>query len=162
MKTKRYSVQYRRKREGRTDYKKRTKLLLSGMPRLIIRKTIRRMIVQVSEKGENGDVIMVTVDSGQLEKLGWKHGLNISTSYLTGYLAGLKAKEKIKGAVADLGFNIHKKGNIYAALKGVVDAGIMVSHDPSVFPSEDRIKGAHLKGSAAKEMELTIKKMQEK
>ncbi len=163
MKTKRLAVQYRRKREGKTDFKTRMKLLLSGMPRAIIRKTLKRMIVQLAENSQNGDKIIISSDSNQLKKYGWKHGLNLSTSYLTGYLAGSKAKDKVKQAVADIGYSTYKKGNVYAALKGIIDGGVSINHDPSIFPPEDRLKGKHLKKEGiSKEIEETIKKIQEK
>ncbi len=163
MKSKRLAVQYRRKREGKTDYKRRMKLLLAGSPRAIIRRTLKRMIVQLAVNGEKGDKIIISADSNQLKKYGWKHSLNLSTSYLTGYLAGAKAKGKVQEAVADIGFSNYKKGNIYAALKGIIDGGVSINHDPSIFPSEDRINGAHLKKEGiSKEIQDTIKKIMEK
>ena len=33
---------------------------------------------------------------------------------------------------------------MYAALKGVIDSGMTVPHDPIVFPSDERIKGEHI------------------
>jgi len=54
--------------------------------------------------------------------------------------------KKIKKAVLDLGLQSSTKGNkLYAALKGVLDAGIEIPHDTKLFPSEERIKGEHLK-----------------
>ncbi len=159
MKNTRYAVQFRRKREGKTDYKKRTKLLLSNKPRIIIRKTIRRIIVQVAERGEKGDKIIITTDSNGLKKHGWSQGLNICTAYLTGYMAGAKAKGKIKDAIADLTGSPHKGGRIYAALKGAIDAGISIRHDDSVFPKDERLKGAHLKEGTAKGISDTISKI---
>ena len=40
---------YRRKREGKTDYRKRLRLLLSGKPRLVIRRSLRDISAQVIE-----------------------------------------------------------------------------------------------------------------
>lgn len=153
MKTTRFAVQYRRKRENKTDYKKRAKLLISGKPRAVIRTSIRRTIVQIVEYNEKGDKVMVTADSKSLQKMGWKHGANICTSYLTGFMAGAKAKSKLKGEIiADI-VNTYKGGNTYAALKGLVDAGLKINHDPAVFPKPERIRGEHINKDIAKEMD---------
>jgi large subunit ribosomal protein L18 len=157
MKNTRYAVQYRRVREGRTDYKRRTKLLLSNKPRAIIRRTLTRIIIQITEPAQNGDKVLVGVDSSMLEKLGWKKGPNISTAYLTGYLAGMKAKsKKVNEAVLDMGFSVHTSGGrLYAALKGMVDAGLQIPHDPEIFPKEDRIKGKHIGDKVPAEFDAT-------
>ena len=42
-------VPFKRKREGKTDYKKRLKLLSSSKPRLVIRKSLKNMTVQIIE-----------------------------------------------------------------------------------------------------------------
>ena len=44
-----YTVKYRRQREGKTNYDKRLKLLLSGKPRLIIRPSLKGITIQVEE-----------------------------------------------------------------------------------------------------------------
>ncbi|MBI3052231.1 50S ribosomal protein L18 [Candidatus Woesearchaeota archaeon] len=152
MNTKRYSVQYRRKREGKTDYRRRAALLLSGRPRIVVRRTLRQVIVQFVEAGDKGDRILVSAGSASLRKLGWKHGLNLCTAYLTGLLAGMRARKAgLSSGIADLR-SPKGRGRIYAALKGVVDTGIEVPHDPSVFPDDSRLNGGHIKGSAGQEM----------
>ena len=44
----RYFIPFRRRREGRTDYYARGKLLLSENPRMVVRKTNREIIIQLS------------------------------------------------------------------------------------------------------------------
>ncbi|MBI4439097.1 50S ribosomal protein L18 [Candidatus Woesearchaeota archaeon] len=146
MKNKRYAVQYRRQAEGRTDYRKRTKLLMSDLPRVVVRRTLKRIIIQVTVPEPKGDRVMLSVDSNELKKYGWKVGLNISTAYLTGLIAGKRALAKgVSGGVADLGnYSRVNGGRIYAALKGMVDSGLAIRHDPVVFPSDDRIRGMHI------------------
>ncbi|MBI2574653.1 50S ribosomal protein L18 [Candidatus Woesearchaeota archaeon] len=156
MKNKRYAVQFRRKRELRTDYRKRAALLLSGKPRIVVRKTLKRIIIQVAEMSGKGDNIIASADSSALRKHGWTRGVNICTAYLTGYMAGIKAANKgIKEGVLDTGKHVHiKGGRIYAALKGMVDAGLSISHDSAVFPSPERFAGTHMKKQgAAQEIE---------
>ncbi|MBI2142086.1 50S ribosomal protein L18 [Candidatus Woesearchaeota archaeon] len=147
MKNKRYAVQFKRKRTLRTDYRRRAAMLLSGKPRIVVRKTLRRTIIQVAETSGKGDRIIVSADSSALSKYGWNHGMGICTAYLTGYMAGLRAMGKgVREGILDAGNNVHTKGGIiYAALKGVVDAGLSINHDSSVFPSQERLAGAHTK-----------------
>ncbi len=143
----RYRVKYRRRREGKTNYKKRTKLLLSRKPRLIIRVSNKRVIAQLAKYEDKGDRVMVTADSTMLQKYGWKgHTANTPSAYLTGYLAGIKAeKEGVEEAVLDIGLATPVKGcKVFAALKGAIDGGVNVSHDPEVFPDDSRIKGDHI------------------
>ncbi|MCD6369590.1 MAG: 50S ribosomal protein L18 [Thermoproteales archaeon] len=144
----RYKVPFKRRRKGLTNYYKRKKLVLSGKPRLAIRKTNKYIIVQIIDARPEGDRILVAGHSSELaHKYGWKGDLNNTpAAYLTGFLAGLKAiKNGISEAIADIGLHRPVKGcRVFAALKGAVDAGLHVPHDKSIFPSEDRIKGLHI------------------
>ena len=150
----RYNLPFRRKREGRTDYKKRIRLVLSRIPRLVIRPTNKHIIVQLIEAKPEGDLILVSSSSSDLKKrYKWKAGCgNLPAAYLTGLMAGYKAIQKgSKRAVLDMGLHISSKGSrIYAALKGVLDAGIEVPHGEGILPDEDRIKGRHISEYAKK------------
>lgn len=141
-------VPFRRKREGKTDYKKRMKLLASKKPRLVVRKSLKNFSAQIIEYDPKGDKVVVSAHSRELIKLGWKgYRRNVPAAYLVGLLCGAKAKAKgIKEAVLDIGLYPSVKGSVlYAALKGVLDAGIEVPHDESVLPPEERLIGAHTK-----------------
>jgi len=143
----RFTVAKRRKREGKTDYKKRLKLLMAKTPRLIIRKSLHNMMLQVIEFSPAGDKVVLTVTSQNLKKLGWKANTNnLPASYLCGYLLGTQAlAKKVKECILDLGMQSSiKKGSLFAALKGVIDAGLKVPHSENVFPEENRIKGEHI------------------
>lgn len=147
-------IEFRRKREGKTNYKKRLTLLLSGKNRLVIRKTLKNINIQIVEYHKDGDKIIASANSKELEKkFGWKAGRsNIPASYLTGYLLGKKAiKIGVKEAILDMGFaNNVKKNKIYTALKGVIDAGLKVPCNENIFPSEDVLKGIHIQNYAKK------------
>ena len=147
-------VEYRRKREGKTDYRNRARLLLNNKPRVIIRISLKNIVVQVAEYKEDGDKMFASADSKELEKkFGWKAGRNnIPAAYLTGYLLGKKAvKAGVKEAILDIGLEKSvKKGKIYSALKGVLDAGLKVPCSNDIFPSEDSIKGIHITNYAKK------------
>lgn len=146
-KNKKYTVSYKRKREGKTDYKKRIKLLASRIPRIIVRKSANNFILQLAEFNPKGDKIILTVNSQQLKKIGWKgHTGNLCTAYLTGLLFGEKSKDKkVKNAILDTGIYTPIKGSsIYAALQGVIDSGVKVPHSEEILIKESRIKGEHI------------------
>ncbi len=157
---KRRSLPLRRKREGRTDYRKRLQLLVSRKPRLVVRKSLKNVGMQLVEYGEKGDKIMVHASTKELEqKFGWVGARrNTPAAYLTGYLVGLKAKQKkILAAVADLGLQRAVNGAIiFAAVKGVNDAGVAVPLGKEMCPSDDRISGKHLKNVKFAEVKQKI------
>ncbi len=145
-----YRVKFRRRREGKTNYYRRRRLLLSRQPRLVIRKTNTKIIVQVMTAKVPGDVTEASAISTELMTHGWSAATNnLPSAYLTGLLAGLRAKSRgIEYAVLDIGLNPPVKGSkIYAAMKGVVDAGIEVPHSPDILPDEDRLSGKHIVAS---------------
>ena len=123
---------------------------MSKKPRLVIRKSLKNIVVQFIEYSEAGDKVVITAKSDSLRKLGLKSSVgNVPSSYLTGILAGSKAKEKdIKEAILDIGLSPSTKGSrIYAAVKGVIDSGIKVPCSQEVLPSAERLQGKHIKDS---------------
>ncbi len=142
-----FTVFFRRKRQGRTYYKKRLKLLLSNKFRFVVRKSLKNFQASVIEYSAKGDKVMFTIDSNALAKLGWKGDSgNLSSAYLIGMLAGKKAlKMEINSAILDLGFNKSVKGSrLYAALAGAIDAGLKIPFNQEVLPSKERISGVHI------------------
>lgn len=139
---------YRRKREGKTNYKKRLSLLKSKKPRLIIRRTNTQVILEIAEYNPSGDKIICGVNSSILKKAGWKHSCkSLPACYLAGLFLGKKAlAKKIKEAIPDVGLQTPVAGSrIYAALKGVVDAGVRIHASDKIFPVKERLSGAHIK-----------------
>lgn len=152
----RFSVKFRRRREGRTDYARRKRLLAKGVPRLVVRKSNKYITAHIISYDKAGDRTSVFAHSSELKKLGWKHDCkNLPAAYLTGLLAGKKAiKAGIKEAMLDLGLHAITKGSrLFSALKGAVDAGLKVPHDPKMFPSEERITGKHISENLPKDFE---------
>ncbi len=143
----RYKMSLKRRREGKTDYRERLNLLKSGKVRAVVRPSNKKIRVQFVRYIPEGDAVEVTTTSEHISELGWEgSGINIPSSYLVGYLAGMKAKEAdIDEAVLDIGLNHPEKGGrLFSALKGMVDAGVDIPHDPDVLPSEERTKGEHI------------------
>ncbi|MBI3035675.1 50S ribosomal protein L18 [Candidatus Woesearchaeota archaeon] len=142
-----FTVPFRRKRQGRTYYKKRLKLLLSGKYRFVVRKSLRNFQVSLVKYHPNGDKVAFTVNSNAISKLGWKgDNGNLPSAYLIGMLAGKNALEKgIKEAILDLGFNNSVRGSrLYAALSGAIDSGLSIPLNQDVLPSKERISGEHI------------------
>ena len=141
-----YHVPPRRRREGKTDYQARKALILSGMPRLVPRSTVKNFVVQIIVAKPQGDEVLASAHSRELKKYGWKAPTgNIPAAYLTGLLCGLKAKAKgVTKAVLDIGLVAPSKGSkVFAALGGVVDAGVDVPHDEEKIVAE-RSEGKHI------------------
>ncbi|MDD2777892.1 MAG: 50S ribosomal protein L18, partial [Methanocellales archaeon] len=108
-------AKFRRRKEGKTNFRQRLKLLLSQKPRVVVRKSLKHMVVQLVYPGEQGDVTQLSVISSELKKFGLNRTGNISAAYLTGLLFGLRAKKIAKEAVLDIGLQTSSPGSkIYA------------------------------------------------
>ena len=144
----RYRVPFRRRRTGKTNYRLRRALVLSHVPRLVVRVTLKHAIVQVIEAKAIGDTVLLSAHSSELVKTyGWlNNGGNIPSAYLTGLLCGFKARANgLEKAYLDIGLHIPSKGNrVFAAMKGFVDAGVDVPHSEDILPDESRISGKHI------------------
>jgi len=143
-----YRVPFRRRREGKSNYRSRRALVLSRLPRLVVRGTLRHMIVQVVEAKATGDEVLVSAHSRELMKaFGWQGECgNVSAAYLTGLLCGYRAVARgLERAVLDMGLQSSSRGaRVFAALKGALDAGVGVPHSGVVLPDEKRIRGEHV------------------
>lgn len=156
----RYRVQFRRKREGRTDYRRRLRLLRSEKPRLVTRISLKHAAAQIVRATPVGDMTLVSANSKQLEKLGWKaHTSNIPAAYLVGLLCGYRAvKAGLKECVLDIGMhNPTRQARVFVILKGALDSGLQIPHEKGVLPKEDRIDGTHISQYAAKLKERDAK-----
>lgn len=143
----RYRVPFRRRREGRTDYYVRRKLLTGREVRAVLRRSNRNVSIQFAEFGMEGDRILATASTKDLRAMGWEHSCSsIPAAYLAGYLAGKRAvAQGIEYAVLDLGMQNPRAGGVlFAAVAGMCDAGIEIPHGEDVFPSEDRLRGEHI------------------
>jgi large subunit ribosomal protein L18 len=143
----RYFVPYRRRREGKTDYYQRTKLVVADVPRMVVRKTNRHIIIQLVTAEMDGDRTLVAANSSELTEYGYKGSLSSTpAAYLTGLLFAAKAKKaQHEGAVLDIGLNRATPGaRVFAALKGAVEAGLDVPHGEKILPDTARVTGAHI------------------
>lgn len=161
----RYKVPFRRRREGRTDYHFRYKLILSKKPRLVIRRGNKNIMLQLVFAEPAGDRTLLTVSSRELKKFGYDQNTgNVPASYLTGLLFGKRMKALGETeAILDMGIHANTRGNrIYSALKGVVDAGIEVPHSPEIFPDDERIRGENIEAYRGVEFVAQFEAVREK
>ncbi|HHF55576.1 MAG TPA: 50S ribosomal protein L18 [Thermoplasmatales archaeon] len=155
---------FRRRREGKTNYRKRLALLKSGKPRVVVRRSNKNIRVQFALYDMNGDRIVASAIGTDLRKYGWEYSLsNTPAAYLTGLLAGKRALKKgLKEGVLDIGLYTPRRGaRIFAALKGVVDAGVDVPYGEEIVPSEDRLYGKHISDEIAEKVEEIKSKIEE-
>ncbi|KAJ6485073.1 hypothetical protein C8R47DRAFT_546979 [Mycena vitilis] len=99
----RFQVKYRRRREGKTDYYARKRLVTQAKNkynapkyRLVVRFTNRDIIVQVVYARLQGDFVLTQAHSRELPRYGIKHGLtNWAAAYATGLLCARRALTKL-------------------------------------------------------------------
>jgi large subunit ribosomal protein L18 len=142
----------KRRKEFKTDYGKRVKLLKSEKPRLVFRKTNKFVLAQYVESKEAQDKTIFALNSKNLLEYGWPKTAvgslkSLTASYLTGYLMGKTiSKKKLENPIVDFGMiRVLHKTKVYAFLKGLIDAGLKIECAEKTFPEESRIKGEHMK-----------------
>lgn len=99
---KRYQVKFRRRREGKTDYYARKRLVVQDKNkyntpkyRMIVRFTNKDITCQIAYARIEGDVIVESAYSHELPRYGVKVGLtNYAAAYCTGLLLGRRILKK--------------------------------------------------------------------
>jgi len=137
----------RRRREVRTDYHQRLRLLKSGKPRLVARKSNRHVTAQLIVTGPNGDETVASAHSSDLAEYGWEAPTgNLPSAYLTGLLAGKRALDAgLEEAVLDIGLNSPTPGSkVFAMQEGAIDAGVEIPHNEDVLAEWPRNRGEHI------------------
>jgi large subunit ribosomal protein L18 len=122
-------------------------LVTSGIPRFVVRPSNKHLTAQVIEAKADGDLVVASAHSSELKDFGWKGSCgNIPAAYLTGLLAGRRAKAGgVSKAILDIGLHARGPGSrIFAAAKGALNAGLTIPHDESAMPAQERLKGQHV------------------
>jgi large subunit ribosomal protein L5e len=137
---KRYQVPKRRRREGKTDFKARRKMVRQDKNkfnnkkyRLIVRFTNSRVICQVAYATIRGDIVVSSASSSDLAKFGIPCGLkNYAAAYCTGMLVArrtlkkfgldetFKGKEEIDGEE----YHVEDEENDTRPFKAILDVGL--------------------------------------
>ncbi len=140
-----YRVPLKRRRKNLTNYGKRIGLVKSKVPRMVVRKSSKHVLVQFIQYAEGGDRTITSTLSKELLKHGWPERCNTPTAYLTGMLAAKKALKKgVSKSVFDIGLQTPSKGSVlFAAVQGAAQAGIQIAVGEGMA-DESRAKGVHI------------------
>jgi large subunit ribosomal protein L5e len=101
---KRYQVKFRRRREGKTDYRARKRLICQDKNkyatpkfRLVVRFTNKDIICQVISATAIGDRVLSSAYSHELRRYGLRTGLtNYAAAYATGLLIARRVLSKLR------------------------------------------------------------------
>ncbi|EPY19912.1 large subunit ribosomal protein L5e [Strigomonas culicis] len=120
---KRYQVQYRRRREGKTDYHARRQMVLqdktkfsSPKYRLVVRITNKDIVAQVVQAKISGDEVLCCAYAHELPAFGIEHGLtNYAAAYATGLLLARRTLTKLN--IADKFQGVKEADGSYSAAR---------------------------------------------
>lgn len=135
----------KRIREDKTNYRKRSAILIGRHLFVTVKISDQNVAAQVLKPTPTGDIVIASAHSRELADHGWKGAFNnLPACYLTGMLLGKKAMQKeIDAAVLYIGKN-HFTSRVGACTKGIVDAGVSMPVSEESLPDEDRISGHHI------------------
>ncbi len=143
----RYQTKFKRRREGKTDYYARKRLICQDKDkyntpkyRLVGRITSTRVIAQVVHATLKGDIVFCAADSQELRKFGLKSGLsNYAAAYATGLLlarrllkkVGLQDTYKGVGKADGKYFNVGENEAERRPFKCILDVGLRATTNGS-------------------------------
>merc|ERR1712139_98814 len=151
---KRFQVKWRRRREGKTDFYARKRLInqeknkyFTPKFRLVVRFTNRDIIAQIVSAKIVGDEVLTSAYAHELQKFGMPGKLGLADKY-----AGA---EEVDGnafivdemddgprpfkAVLDVGLKRTTTGSrSFGVMKGAADGGLLIPHNEKRFPGFDR------------------------
>lgn len=136
----RYQTKFKRRREGKTDYYARQRLIVQDKDkynthkyRLVGRITSTRVIAQIIYATIKGDHVFAAADSQELRKFGLTAGLsNYAAAYATGLLLARRVLKKVgladtfKGVENTDGkaYDVNEKENERRPFKCILDVGL--------------------------------------
>ena len=133
---KRYQVKFRRRREGKTDYRARKRLVVqdknkyqSPKYRLVVRFSNRYVLCQIVYATIEGDKVLCQANSAELPRYGLKNGLkNYAAAYCTGLLCARRLYH-----ILDLNEQDEDKklGSLYPGVEGDDIDGEIVKDEES-------------------------------
>ena len=156
-------LRFKRRRNGKTDYRRRLRMLRSGIPRAVVRVSNTQVTCQLVKFGMDGDRVLASITGkGIVDKYGWPSDASrksVPACYVAGYaLAKSAMADGHDEAILDIGLAASSPGSrVFAALRGMVDAGLDVPHGEGVLPDDDRINGTHIDESIAAAVEAAKK-----
>ena len=159
--TSNYEVPFKRRKDQKTDYEQRLDLLNSDKPRAVVRLSNNHTRVHISRYNPEGDENSAQTISKELEEYGWEHHTgNLPAAYLTGFLAGHKADTE--EAILDIGLRKNsRRGRVFAAVQGMIDAGVEIPAGESAIPEKSRLRGEHIKEMSGKDVPSNLEEVKE-
>jgi large subunit ribosomal protein L18 len=135
----------KRIRQRKTNYRKRSGILIGRRPFIITKISGQNISAQSLKPTLTGDIVIASAHSRELIRHGWKGSMNsMPACYLTGLLLGKKTIEKgATNAVLYTGNNPFTT-KVAACLKGIVDSGIKIPVSKESLPGDDRVSGEHI------------------
>jgi len=137
---KRFQVKYRRRREGKTDYRARKRMISqdknkynSPKYRFVVRITNKDIVTQITTAKIQGDNVMAAAYAHELTKFGMPVGqTNYAAAYATGLLLGrriltkLKLADKYKGNTEVIGqdYNVEEMADGPRPFCAILDIGL--------------------------------------
>jgi len=137
---KRFQVKFKRRREGKTDYYARKRLILQDKNkyntpkyRLVVRFSNKNVTCQIAFARIEGDVILAAAYSHELPRYGVKVGLtNYASAYATGLLLARRLLKKLKldqiyAGVKDVNgaeYNVESQDGQPGAFQAYLDVGL--------------------------------------
>ena len=135
----------KRIRQRKTNYRKRSGILIGRRPFIITKISGQNISAQSLRPTLTGDIVIASAHSRELIRHGWKGSMNsMPACYLTGLLLGKKTIAKgATNAVLYTGNNPFTT-KVAACLKGIVDSGINIPVSKESLPGDDRVSGKHI------------------
>jgi large subunit ribosomal protein L18 len=137
-------------RKGKTNYRKRERLLMGKTDFVSVKVSTQNIFAQVLRPQFEGDKVLTSVHSRELNSYGWKGSLkNMSACYLVGYLLGRKCdKIGVNHVVLYTGTRPFT-ARISSCVKGLIEAGVTSPHSVEILPPDERIRGEHIASYAS-------------
>ena len=135
----------KRIRQRKTNYRKRSGILIGRRPFIITKISGQNISAQSLRPTLTGDIVIASAHSRELIHHGWKGSMNsMPACYLTGLLLGKKSIQKgATNAILYTGNNPFTT-KVAACLKGIVDSGINIPVSKESLPGDDRVSGKHI------------------
>lgn len=159
-------LRFKRRRNAETDYHRRSRMLRGGSPRAVVRVSNTQVTCQLVAYEPDGDRILASATGKTLvDSYKWPADASrksIPACYLVGFAM---AKSAISNghskAILDIGLAASTTGNrAYAAMKGMIEAGMELPHSEGVLPADERTNGEHIGESMPKAVAATKKSIE--
>ncbi|KAG4938090.1 hypothetical protein JHK86_044231 [Glycine max] len=134
---KRYQVKFKRRREGKTDYRARIRLINQDKNkyntpkyRFVVRFSNKDIVAQIISASIAGDIVLAAAYAHELPRYGLEVGL---TNYAAAYCTGLLLARRV---LKTLEMDEEYEGNV----EGALDGGLDIPHSDKRFAGFDKEK----------------------